>query len=111
MKKLTMPRLASAPAKNYVIALLVLALIPNVSFAAFTLPIVDGIGCDIVNWMKGELAVLVFLIVCVVTIVIGMFARMDWSRILAVVILYGILQGLAAILLSSGAITLPSCFK
>jgi len=28
-----------------------------------------------------------------------------------VVILYGILQGLAAILLSSGAITLPSCFK
>jgi type IV secretory pathway VirB2 component (pilin) len=69
------------------------------------------VGCDILNWMKGELAVIIFLIVAVVTIVVGMFARMDWSKILGAVVLYGILQGLATILLSSGAITLPSCFS
>jgi type IV secretory pathway VirB2 component (pilin) len=92
-------------------ALAALLAAPMASHAAFSLPVVTGLGCDILAWMKGELAIIVFLAVTVVTIVVGMFARMDWTKILGVVILYGILQGLATILLSSGAITLPSCFS
>jgi len=94
-----------------VAAIVAMLVAPMVSHAAFSLPVVTGVGCDILNWMKGELAVIIFLIVAVVTIVVGMFARMDWSKILGAVVLYGILQGLATILLSSGAITLPSCFS
>lgn len=89
----------------------VLLAVPTAAFAQFSLPIIDGIGCDIVNWMKGPLAIIVFLLVVVATIVIGLFARMDWTKILSVIVLYGVLQGLATILLSSGQINLPACFR
>lgn len=89
----------------------VLLALPTAAFAQFSLPIIDGIGCDIVNWMKGPLAIIVFLLVVVATIVIGLFARMDWTKILSVIVLYGVLQGLATILLSSGQINLPACFR
>lgn len=58
----------------------------------------SGIGCTIVTWMKGPLAILIFVMVAVVTIVVGMFAKMDWTKILSIVVLFGILQGLATIL-------------
>lgn len=95
------------------LTLLTLAvMVPAVSFAAgFTLPFVTGIGCDILNWMKGELAIIVFLVVTVTTIVIGMFARMDWAKILSIVVLYGVIQGLVGLLASTGYMQLPSCFK
>lgn len=58
----------------------------------------SGIGCTIVTWMKGPLAILIFVLVAVVTIIVGMFAKMDWTKILSIVVLFGILQGLATIL-------------
>jgi type IV secretory pathway VirB2 component (pilin) len=100
--------MAKALAKGVTCALV--AASPLVASAAINLPIIDGVGCDVVNWMKGPLAILVFLIVAVATFVIGLFAKMDWTKILTVVIIYGILQGLAGLLLSNGAISLPSCF-
>lgn len=84
--------------------------VPLVASAAISFPAIDGIGCDIVNWMKGPLAIIVFLIVTVVTIVVGMFAKMDWTKILTIVILYGVIQGLGGVATSSGYISLPSCF-
>jgi hypothetical protein len=48
--------------------------------------------------------------VAVATLVIGQFARMDWTKILSLVVIYGILQGLASILLSTNTIQVPSCF-
>lgn len=84
--------------------------VPLVASAAISFPAIDGIGCDIVNWMKGPLAIIVFLIVAVVTFVVGMFAKMDWTKILTIVILYGVVQGLAGLATSSGFIALPSCF-
>jgi type IV secretory pathway VirB2 component (pilin) len=84
--------------------------VPLVASAAISFPAIDGIGCDIVNWIKGPLAVIVFLIVAVVTFVVGMFAKMDWTKILTIVILYGVIQGLAGLATSSGYITLPGCF-
>lgn len=93
-------------------AILLLAL-PSLSFAAsgFSLPFISGIGCDIVNWMKSELAIIIFLLVAVATFVIGLFAKMDWTKVLSIVVIYGILQGLATILLSTGTVQVPSCFS
>ena len=62
----------------------------------FDLPLVSKIGCALVEWMTGPLAVVVFLIVVISTLVIGIFAKMDWTRILTVIIIYGIIQGLVA---------------
>ncbi|MDO8280816.1 MAG: TrbC/VirB2 family protein [Burkholderiaceae bacterium] len=92
-------------------------LLPAAAFAqtsggsGFTLPFITGIGCDIVKWMKGELAIIVFILVAVATFVIGLFAKMDWTKILSVVVIYGILQGLIGILLSTNTIRVPSCFN
>jgi type IV secretory pathway VirB2 component (pilin) len=92
------------------IAVAAIGCIPLVASAEISFPAISGIGCDIVNWMKGPLAVVVFLIVAVVTFVVGMFAKMDWTKILTIVILYGVLQGLAGVAASSGFIKLPACF-
>jgi type IV secretory pathway VirB2 component (pilin) len=89
-----------------------LVLVPFTAEAAgFSLPFITGIGCDVVRWMKGELAIIVFLLVSVATFVVGLFARMDWTRILSIVVIYGILQGLASILLSTNTVQVPSCFS
>ena len=97
------------------LVLAALLLLPAVSHAAagsgFSLPFITGIGCDIVKWMKGELAVIVFVLVAVATFVVGLFAKMDWTKILSVVVIYGILQGLIGILLSTNTIQVPSCFS
>lgn len=74
----------------------------------------SGIGCTIVKWMKGPLAILIFIMVTVVTIVVGMFAKMDWTKILSIVILFGILQGLATIVASGNFVSLgalSSCLQ
>lgn len=88
-----------------------LSALPLMAHAAIDLPIITDLGCDVVNWMKGPLGIIVFMIVAVVTIVIGMFAKMDWTKILTIVILYGILQGLFGIAASTGFVNLPSCFS
>ena len=94
-------------------AAVILLVLPSLSFAAggFSLPFISGIGCDIVNWMKSELAIIIFLLVAVATFVIGLFAKMDWTKVLSIVVIYGILQGLATILLSTGTVQVPSCFS
>ena len=62
--------------------------------------------------MQSTLAPIVLALVVVVTIVVGMFAKMDWSKILSVLILFGILMGLGKILASAvegGTVKMPSC--
>lgn len=83
--------------------------VPLAASAAIAFPAITDIGCDIVNWMQGPLAIIVFMIVAVVTFVVGMFAKMDWTKILTIVILYGVLQGLAGLGSSTGFFAFPSC--
>lgn len=110
-----MPALRSCLPPRLVATVLVgslLILLPQAAAAAgFSLPFITGIGCDVVRWMKGELAIIIFLLVSVATFVVGLFAKMDWTRILSIVVVYGILQGLASILLSTNTIQVPSCFS
>ena len=74
-------------------------LVPDLALAqsaGFDLPVVSQIGCALVEWMSGPLAIVVFLLVVIATLVIGIFAKMDWTRILTVIIIFGIIQGLIA---------------
>lgn len=105
------PHLPSRVAATLLVATLLLLLSPAAAAAGFSLPFITGIGCDVVRWMRGELAMIVFLLVSVATFVVGLFAKMDWTRILGIVVVYGILQGLASILLSTNTIQVPSCFS
>lgn len=80
-------------------------LIPTPAHAAnISVPFIQDFGCSVVQWLKGPLAILIFVIVCVVTFVFGMITKMDWGRIITVCILFGVLIGMGSILSSSNYI-------
>lgn len=66
---------------------------PAMAQASFTLPGFSELACTVINWLKGELAVIVFFVVVVVTLLVGFFAKMDWVKVLSVIVLFGLLQG------------------
>lgn len=78
-----------------------LALCANEASAAtsssFNLPGFATLGCKVISWLSGELSVMIFFIVVVVTLVIGFFAKMDWTKILGVIVLFGLLKGAASL--------------
>ena len=81
------------------IALGCLALMPATAHAqAISVPFLQEFGCSVVQWLRGPLAILIFILVCVATLVVGMISKMDWSRIIAVCVIFGILISLGAIL-------------
>ena len=82
---------------------------PSIAMAqgTFDLPLINTVGCAIIKWMSGPLAIIIFLLVTVATFVVGIFAKMDWSKILSIVVIYGLLQGLVSGALGLGVITPP----
>ncbi len=92
-----------------VAVMLGLAAAPTLANAqTFDLPLINTVGCAIIKWMSGPLAIIIFLLVVIATFVVGIFAKMDWSKILSVVIIYGILQGVVSGALSLGYINPPA---
>lgn len=80
-------------------ALLLLALLCGSAHAqGITVPFIQDFGCSVVQWLKGPLAILIFVLVSVATLVIGMITKMDWARIITVCVIFGILISLGAIL-------------
>jgi type IV secretory pathway VirB2 component (pilin) len=85
--------------------LVLFALAPSLAHAAdIQVPFIQDFGCSIVQWLKGPLAILIFVLVCVATLVIGMITKMDWARIITVCVLFGVVIGLGSILSSSNYI-------
>jgi type IV secretory pathway VirB2 component (pilin) len=85
--------------------MLMLALFtPTAAFAQIQVPFIQDFGCSVVQWLKGPLAIVVFVIVVVVTLVFGMITKMDWGKIITVCILFGVLLGMGTILSNSGYI-------
>jgi type IV secretory pathway VirB2 component (pilin) len=72
--------------------------------AAFDIPFLQEFGCPIIQWMKGPLAVFIFIAVIIAVCVMGMIMKMDWSRIISVAIIFGILTGLGGFLANNSYI-------
>lgn len=87
------------PALSLLIVLSCLALLSGPAHAAsISVPFLQEFGCSVVQWLRGPLAILIFVLVCVATLVVGMISKMDWGRIIAVCVIFGILISLGAIL-------------
>lgn len=89
-------------------------LLPAEAFAQVAdggLTLVTGLGCKFVSLLRGPMAIVVFLVVCVATIFLGMVTKMDWAKIFGVVILLGILQGIVTILASTGMLIPAQCLS
>ena len=76
---------------------------PAHASAGFDVPFINEIGCKVVQWMKGPLAIVVFILVVVATLLLGMIAKMDWGRLIAVTVIFGILTGIGGILANSSS--------
>lgn len=87
------------------IAMLLLAMFtPSAAFAQIQVPFIQDFGCSVVQWLKGPLAIVIFVMVCVVTLVFGMISKMDWGKIITTCILFGVVLGLGSILSRNGYI-------
>lgn len=75
------------------------------SAGGFTLPGFKELGCKVILWLTSELSIMIFFIVVIVTLIVGFFAKMDWTKILGVIVLLGLLKGTA--MLFAGFVTLP----
>lgn len=94
------PGLKTAVTATLVAALL--AVMPIEAMAqSFDIPFITTFGCGVVKWLKGPLAILIFVLVVIATLVIGMISKMDWSRIISVCVVFGIIIGLGGILANS----------
>lgn len=90
-----------------IFAAAVMLLLPEAAYAqagGFEVPFISEFGCWVVQWMKGPLAVLVFIIVVVATLVIGMITKMDWGRIVTVSVIFGLVVAIGGILARSSYI-------
>lgn len=102
---------ASSMPRNWALSgmlvlLALVALLPTSAHAQSTIqvPFIQEFGCSVVQWLKGPLAILIFILVCVATLVIGMVTKMDWARIITVCVIFGILISIGAILGNSSYI-------
>lgn len=99
-------RLLHSPAlAGFLLLLAVLVFAPSPAHAqSIQVPFIQEFGCSVVQWLKGPLAILIFILVCVATLVIGMITKMDWARIITVCVIFGILISIGAILGNSSYI-------
>ena len=91
-----------------IMAAFMLMTLPQDAYAQFgggsstvNIPFVTDFGCNIFKWMRGPLAILIFVVVAVATLVVGMISKMDWSRIISVCVIFGIVVSLGSLLANS----------
>ena len=58
--------------------------------------ILSEFGCSLLDFFTGSLAVWAFILVAAGILVIGLLAKVDFSRLIAVVVVFGVLQGLGS---------------
>lgn len=92
-----------------VVMLLASLLMPGIAHAqsgsSLQLPIVTEVACPVIQWMQGPLGIIIFICVVAATLLIGMIAKMDWSRIITVTVILAILVGLGGIISNSSTLS------
>jgi type IV secretory pathway VirB2 component (pilin) len=92
------------------VAVLVMMAVPGEAMAQSTLnlPIVSSLGCTVATWMKGPLAVVIFVVVVICIFIVGMIAKMDWSKLIFICVIYGLIQGFVSFMISGGYLNISS---
>ncbi|WP_291518845.1 hypothetical protein [Acidovorax sp.] len=60
------------------------------------LPILGEFGCSLLDFFTGSLAIWAFVLIAAGTLLIGMIARIDFAKLLSVVVIFAVIQGLGA---------------
>lgn len=93
----------------FVTIALVLTAVPVDAMAqtsgGISIPFITEFGCKVVQFLRGPLAILILILVCVATLVIGMISKMDWSRLLFTCVIFGVIATFGPIMASSSYVT------
>lgn len=85
------------PMMKQALTLLALTAVSSAAFAqssgGFNSLGLGTLACTIIDWLTGELAIIVFFIVGIATFLVGMMMKMDWAKIVALIVMFGLLQG------------------
>ena len=65
--------------------------IPSATQSALSVPFIQDFGCSVIKYLKGPLAVMVFAGVLIATMVVGLISKMDWGRVVALCVLFGMI--------------------
>lgn len=58
--------------------------------------VLSDFGCSLLDFFTGSLAIWAFVLVAAGTLLIGLVARIDFAKLIQVVVIFGVLQGLGA---------------
>lgn len=90
--------LANINWKQWAVVLFAFGICSSAMAQDFNIPFITNIGCAIVKYMKGPLAIIIFVVVLISTLVIGLIAKMDWGRIVALSVTFGIITAIGGFL-------------
>lgn len=58
------------------------------------IPFLDDMGCSLLNFFTGSLAIWAFVLVTVGILVIGLIAKIDFAKLISLVVIFGLIQGI-----------------
>jgi type IV secretory pathway VirB2 component (pilin) len=69
-----------------------------------SLPFITDFGCSVVQVLRGPVAILVFILVCIAGLIVGLISKMDWGKIIFACVIFGIIISFPQIIASSSYI-------
>lgn len=73
------------------------------STSTFTIPFLNQLGCQLFSFFTGSLAIWAFILIAASVLLIGMIAKVDFAKLIGVVVIFGIIQGLGTLLANSSS--------
>ncbi len=58
--------------------------------------VLSEFGCSLLDFFTGSLAIWAFVLVAAGTLLIGLVAKVDFAKLISVVVIFGVLQGFGA---------------
>lgn len=71
--------------------------------ASFSIPFLNSLGCQLYSFFTGSLAIWAFILIAAGVLLIGMLAKIDFAKLVGIVVIFGIIQGLGNLLASSSS--------
>ena len=88
---------------------------PAAAAAQIDSAMLGSFGCAIYNFLTGPLAIWAFILVVVGTLLIGLIAKVDFAKIIVVVVVFALIQAIGTYMMSINSISTKlgtaSCLK
>lgn len=78
---------------------------PPATASALDTAMLGNFGCAIYNFLTGPLAIWAFILVLVGTLLIGLIAKIDFSKIIVVVVVFALIQAIGGYIMGMDSVS------